>query len=48
MTARVALTKMHGAGNDFVILDRRASPVEAPSSFAVRVCTGAPASAPTA
>jgi diaminopimelate epimerase len=38
MTARVALTKMHGACNDFLILDRRASPVEALDSFALRVC----------
>jgi diaminopimelate epimerase len=35
---RVALTKMHGARNDFVILDRRASPVSPLDSFARSVC----------
>ncbi len=35
---RVALTKMHGARNDFVILDRRASPVAPLDSFARWVC----------
>ncbi len=35
---KVALTKMHGARNDFVILDRRASPVASLDSFARWVC----------
>jgi len=35
---RVPLTKMHGAHNDFVILDRRAAPLSDMSAFARWVC----------
>ncbi len=35
---RVPLTKMHGAHNDFVVLDRRAAPLQDLSAFARWVC----------
>jgi diaminopimelate epimerase len=38
MSRRVALTKMHGARNDFIVLDRRASRVAALDSFARWAC----------
>ncbi|MGA8534246.1 MAG: diaminopimelate epimerase, partial [Candidatus Tumulicola sp.] len=38
MSSRVALTKMHGAHNDFVIVDRRTANVGELASFARRVC----------
>ena len=38
MSARIALTKMHGAGNDFVILDARANPNEDFGALALVVC----------
>lgn len=38
MSVPVVLTKMHGALNDFLILDRRSSPLEALGEFARRVC----------
>jgi len=38
VTARVALTKMHGACNDFVILDRRTARVDDVRSFARWAC----------
>lgn len=38
MSARVALTKMHGACNDFVILDRRTASLDDVPSFARWVC----------
>jgi diaminopimelate epimerase len=38
VSSSVALTKMHGARNDFVVLDRRAYHVEALPSFARWVC----------
>lgn len=36
--ARVALTKMHGAHNDFVVVDLRRTPLESPGRFAARIC----------
>jgi diaminopimelate epimerase len=38
MNARIALTKMHGACNDFVILDQRTTRVEALDAFARWAC----------
>ena len=38
MSLRVVLTKMHGARNDFLILDRRSAPVEALDALAREVC----------
>lgn len=38
MTPRVAVTKMHGARNDFVVLDAREQPVADLPSFARAVC----------
>jgi diaminopimelate epimerase len=38
VSARIALTKMHGAGNDFVIFDARANPNEDFSALALAVC----------
>lgn len=38
MTVRITLTKMHGARNDFLILDGRATPVKALDALARTVC----------
>ncbi|MEO6835134.1 MAG: diaminopimelate epimerase [Candidatus Tumulicola sp.] len=38
MSSTIPLTKMHGARNDFVILDRRVAHVDSLPSFARRVC----------
>ena len=38
MKERVAVTKMHGARNDFIIVDARSSPLADPKSFALEMC----------
>ena len=38
MTRRVAVSKMHGARNDFAIVDARTTPVDRPESFARWLC----------
>lgn len=35
---RLAFTKMHGAGNDFVVLDRRSDPSPLPAALIARLC----------
>ena len=37
MSARLRFTKMHGAGNDFVVLDRRANPEDIPRETIARI-----------
>ncbi|MBV8149606.1 MAG: diaminopimelate epimerase, partial [Candidatus Eremiobacteraeota bacterium] len=34
----VRVTKMHGAGNDFVVLDQRSARLDAPHAFARWCC----------
>ncbi len=38
MTDPIAVTKMHGALNDFVVLDARAQPLDSLAEFAIRAC----------
>ena len=38
MSARVAVSKLHGARNDFVLVDGRVAPLEDPIAFARAVC----------
>lgn len=38
MTSRVAVTKMHGARNDFIVIDERAAALEEPAAFARWAC----------
>ncbi len=38
MTAGVAVVKTSGAGNEFVLVDRRITPLDDPAGFARRVC----------
>ena len=44
---RLRFTKMHGAGNDFVVLDATRAPLELTPSSCAASATGASASAPT-
>ncbi len=38
MNARVAVAKMHGARNDFIVVDARSNPLTDPASFAQEMC----------
>ena len=38
MTSRVAVTKMHGARNDFIVLDAREGTVDGLPALAQRLC----------